>query len=388
MLVTAACSGGQPQQASENDYVQPSAAPRTPVDAPTSFDVSAAVGMPDGSMAGNVALEKTTAFVNTANGVFVFDTGTERITNIADTTHKRASNWQGDKGFHAPLVANTSGGTVVLVPIPVTITGQGTAADTPAVDLLVIDAQDGTVKRTLSIPTPQRSVERYPTRAVAVIGDDLIFTDDGHTYRINLTTGATIWQQDKYVAVTLAANRLIGVHSNDDHTEVAQAIDPDSRTVAWTEDPTGSVSLNVQPAGPNFIVVLGIRTYKIIRTADGGIADQGKATGFLGYDLTCLYDQRSTVVCSMDSVPWTSAFDSTSGKWLWQLPDAEKTRTSIKLSAAWHGLAYGTTSNGSVILDARTGADRVPTAAIAPVLINEYLAVAYQSGLKAFPTTK
>ena len=43
------------------------------------------------------------------------------------------------------------------------------------------------------------------------------------------------------------------------------------------------------------------------------------------------------------------------------------------MTTAWHGAVYGTTVNGPLVLDARTGADRDTRPGAAPVLVNAYL---------------
>lgn len=66
-------------------------------------------------------------------------------------------------------------------------------------------------------------------------------------------------------------------------------------------------------------------------------------------------------VCStpgQDSTATATALDSTTGRLLWQLPDKASGRIAPSVTAIWHGAVYGSTENGAVVLDARTGADR------------------------------
>ncbi|MGC0314808.1 hypothetical protein [Kitasatospora acidiphila] len=119
------------------------------------------------------------------------------------------------------------------------------------------------------------------------------------------------------------------------------------------------------------------------------------ATGHSALDLggglagsRCWYDDRSVIVCATDSA--TVAVNATDGHPLWSLPDDTHHRVAPKVSAAWHGQVYGTTENGPVILDARTGADRPGSPTIAPLLVDGYVGLALgdkQFELLAYPTT-
>lgn len=166
----------------------------------------------------------------------------------------------------APLIANTAAGTLAFVPLPVKLPGQGTTPATPATDILVIDAGTGTLVRTVTVTTPARRVEEHATQAIAVIGEDVIFTDAGRTYRVNFTSGAVVWQLDKFEAVTLAGERLIGVHTTATLTDATQAIDPATTATMWTED-GGGIGLKIQPGGPNFVIAVGTGYFKIFQCA-------------------------------------------------------------------------------------------------------------------------
>ena len=85
----------------------------------------------------------------------------------------------------------------------------------------------------------------------------------------------------------------------------------------------------------------------------------------------CVWDEAATTVCGGDTRVF--AVDATTAAPLWELPDPGANRVAPRLTTAWHGAVYGTTVNGPVVLDARTGADRDTRPGAAPVLVNAYL---------------
>jgi hypothetical protein len=73
-------------------------------------------------------------------------------------------------------------------------------------------------------------------------------------------------------------------------------------------------------------------------------------------------------------VKYLVALDATSGKSPWCLPKGG--RTALKVTSVWDGAVYGTTSNGPVVLDGRTGRDRQETPGIAPLVADAYAGIA------------
>lgn len=91
----------------------------------------------------------------------------------------------------------------------------------------------------------------------------------------------------------------------------------------------------------------------------------------------CVWDEAAVTVC--DTGGRLVAVDATTAAPLWSLPDPAANRVAPALGTAWHGAVYGTTVNGPVVLDARTGADRDTAPGAAPVLVNAYLGVASEA---------
>lgn len=78
-----------------------------------------------------------------------------------------------------------------------------------------------------------------------------------------------------------------------------------------------------------------------------------------------------------------SPTESLIGKALWQIAGTSG-RVAPTVSTAWHGAVHGITTNGAVILDARTGADRVDLPGAAPQVVDGYVGLTdMQPGLDA-----
>lgn len=84
------------------------------------------------------------------------------------------------------------------------------------------------------------------------------------------------------------------------------------------------------------------------------------------------FDGTSVILCNDRLFGQThsiAALDATSMKWLWSITEAPEGRLVPEVTAVWHGAVYGRTTNGNVVLDARSGADRA-TPKLAPFLVN------------------
>lgn len=148
----------------------------------------------------------------------------------------------------------------------------------------------------------------------------------------------------------------------------------------WSAD-DGSTALSVHRAGPATVTVAGrrptsARAFLTVYDAAGGsrnAVDLGTATA----PPECTWDEAATAVCSGSNR--TFALDAPTGALLWTLPAAGRVAPAV--TTAWHGAVYGTTVNGPVVVDARTGRDRNPAPGAAPVVVNAYLGVGAASGL-------
>ena len=68
------------------------------------------------------------------------------------------------------------------------------------------------------------------------------------------------------------------------------------------------------------------------------------------------------------------AVDAYNGTELWRIT-RDTGRVVPTVTTAWHGMVYGYTDNGPVVLDGRTGADHPTPSPDAPILVNGYFAI-------------
>jgi hypothetical protein len=142
----------------------------------------------------------------------------------------------------------------------------------------------------------------------------------------------------------------------------------------------------IAPAGPGLAVVSG-RTGATTLSAPSATLRFVDARGAtvrsvdVGRSYTpprCVWDEATTTVCGGDTQVF--AVDAATAAPLWQLPDPAANRVAPRMTTAWHGAVYGTTVNGPVVLDARTGADRDSRPGAAPVLVDAYLGLGAEAG--------
>lgn len=143
----------------------------------------------------------------------------------------------------------------------------------------------------------------------------------------------------------------------------------------------GATALTVSRAGPWSAVVGGraagnARAFLAVLGADGS-ARPRIDLGTASVAPRCVWDEATVTVCSGPNR--TFALDAVTARPLWSLPTAG--RVPPRVSTAWHGAVYGTTVNGPVVVDGRTGQDRDPAPGAAPVVVNRYLGVGPGGGL-------
>jgi outer membrane protein assembly factor BamB len=83
------------------------------------------------------------------------------------------------------------------------------------------------------------------------------------------------------------------------------------------------------------------------------------------------------------------AVDGTTGKVLWQLPDKKANRTAPNITGTYDGMVYGTTANGPVVLNARTGKDVNDSPGTAPIVTDPDVGIgdSEHDGLESYLAT-
>jgi hypothetical protein len=384
----------------------PSPTPHRQYTPPTLFDTKAAVPFPSGvlgdispgSLADRapVALAGNLVLAATYSDVTIVDTatGTTKAT-VKESQQKAAINLS--KPQDAPYVTTIGGTTVALVLFPIKIPGEGTTPAQDALELMAVDPAKGAAAWTARITFGDwiKDMTAIDPTVVAVSGTTVVVTISGsnsepaRTYAVDTVKRQVAWvSKDSFRSGTVLGNSVIGFTGDTDGYLSALSLTDGS--TQWTGSVHSYQSL-VQPAGPNFAMVIASdygsgQSYAELVDAKGHLTGlDNSLTGDL-----CEFDGAQTVVCSSTSSASVVALDASSGQRLWSLPDTTANRIAPTVSAVWRGAVYGSTSNGPVVLDGRSGKDLQDHPGIAPFLVNGLVGIAYNSAqqqVEMYPTS-
>lgn len=294
--------------------------------------------------------------------------------------------------------------------------GSGTTKDTTTLVGIGVDAKTGKQKWKVSAPIKgddASSAGDARTRVVGFDGDTAVVTysgDASYGAAISLADNKVLWDVTREVGCELqcdadnslpviAAEGVFVVGSQlphdptDNVTPITYTLDgysmktgkrvwrqPDASAEQddkkkWSYSDTKADWL----VGANRLAVMthtevdppGAEEYSNMRGAlqirqlsDGKLVDTilgiPVSMGGSGDTIRCAGDQGKLAAC-WDGVSsdWVFAFDPQTGKELWELPDEKAGRESLTVGPLFQGMLYGKSSNGPVILDLRTGKDKV-----------------------------
>ncbi|MCD2190162.1 PQQ-like beta-propeller repeat protein [Actinomycetospora soli] len=403
-LLVTACGGG------------PAPAPPPAFDPPTAFGPSSGTLLRGtaGSLTGSygvrpelpVALDGTTIWLADSGGLARADS-----TGAAVAVPLPPDRWVAG----APRPVPAAG--LVVAAAASTVPGSGTTPPGLALELLAVPRSqagepDPTLAFSVGAPLPwseaPRSV-RTAVAGVAVVGVGrrvAVLTAATSTRRstvaVDLDARRVLWVADGVLAGAVVDGRAPdgapppGTPPVDVPVAVGAAVPPgggagyspssvvgldvDSGARRWSAD-DGSTALSVHRAGPGTVTVAGrrptsARAFLTVYDAGGG-ARNGVDLGTATAPPECTWDEAATTVCSGSNR--TFALDAPTGAVLWSLPAGGRVAPAV--TTAWHGAVYGTTVNGPVVVDARTGRDRNPAPGAAPVVVDAYLGVGAGAGL-------
>lgn len=355
----------------------------------------------------------TKAFVLTETSLTAYDTrgsggpawSVRKPEGMSTGVDERARVWESVK----PSVVKQGGRALVLFAYQKYTQGQGTAKDTSAVSLRAVDADSGKEAWTVTLPTPKAMSFGDDTSAAVVGVEDGVAVvtarttpdfddvdDDPRsmvTYGVNVKTHHVDWQESGFGARVLADGVIAG-EQLPEYAEIG--------TVNWTAREGGmrlvgrSVSdgavrwkdsrdlfgLKIEGMGAGLMsvdMVLEFKenrgTYALLDGATGkrpaGMTKDTVAD-FAYTGRSCVYDQRSVVVCGSTDHS-LAALDTRTHKVLWEITEDDPSREVPSMTTAWHGAVYaGVAGHGGVILDARTGKDDGTYSAGYLTLVNAY----------------
>ena len=304
----------------------------------------------------------------------------------------------------APVLSRSADGTsTVFQAFAVTVPGQGTTADQSAVELWAINAATGAALWNETLPQTDPAFNGGEWSAT-VVGTDatsvLIQADGVHgatSFAVSTATHKVLWTKNLFDAFALLHDTAVGIQVPDDQTNIGA---PETGKLAGVDEATGS-QLWSRPDKLNrpTVAVAGSDLVSVDGDVDGTQQQQfvdahsGAVVSTAASPLPkCMFDGASVTVCA--SPVSASAYDSTSGKLLWTLPDQATNRKAPTVTAVWHGAVYGNVGHSQVVLDARTGADRQDAPGIAPYAVDEYVGLDLpgppgtgSSGVGIYPAT-
>ncbi|GGU97365.1 hypothetical protein GCM10010211_75810 [Streptomyces albospinus] len=401
LLGVAGCGGGGAQPGGAD--VHPTRPQRKAYDPPTKF-ASKGVALPAAVLqdvqdvttktiaAPHVLLHGDTAWAATSQGLLAIDpaTGSTRATFTPQHRSSEADNSVDAvrSDLALPQAAKVGGHDLVVQTFGVTIRGQGTTPDHNAIEVVAVDAGSARFvwRQVVELPKEfantdftRTDFQRHAIRTaviglqgtmavVQVSGTSSLDGSEVGVAVVDLAARKAVWGDPGLTPKSVAAGQVAGVRddgSGKPQPVQAKAVRDGSTT--WSKDTDAPT---VVAAGPELLLVQGLKgsgQNTVVGIATGKESPfQGPSaaagTGSLSLPGRCSYDQRSVVVCGGDVA---FGMDPHSGKVLWSLPDASG-RIAPQVTGAWHGVVYGRTDNGPVVLDALTGKDKQTSPGAAP----------------------
>ncbi|SDL20824.1 hypothetical protein SAMN05216298_3062 [Glycomyces sambucus] len=379
-----------------------------PFDPPMRFDTAAGVPLPEEAAAGNinlagnavqplpVALSGTKAFIASADRLQIVDAATAEalpaiVPESGTPMDPALTVFAGDNPIQAPIVVTLDGKDLVVVPFLTTGEAVGTAVAHQSLELVAVDAATGAEAfRVVSeLPIPEEDAEgRYANAVAKGESGGVVVVDldvyPAYTVAVDLNAQAVAWEQ-VFATEAVAGDTVVGIPGERDFNRHHSGLAVADGTVKWDAPDFGYE--NLRPAGPKY--VYGFGGYDHI---DGGLylveAATGTVTSLEAEERdsgTCRFDGQTTLVCN-DTWGWLGAVNTETGEWAWEL-DPTPERSSVGITAVWHGAVYGNAENGPVVLDALTGADAETAPGIAPWVVDEYVGIAQDpsGGVSTYP---
>jgi hypothetical protein len=343
-----------------------------------------------------VTLSKDVAYIAAADSVQAVNL-TTGVTLWRVSPTNKPLNGDTQSRARGPLVQSTAnGGSTVYCAFAVTVAGQGTTPSQPAVELWAIDAASGKPSWSATVPQQDQSKQYVNAQSASIVGADgtaviVAETDEAGsaTYAISPTTHRQLWAKDKFVPDVLVDGSVVGVNRPDGVAGYAMAFDAATGAQRWAWTDREYTSADFTAAGPDMVAFTGADYSSLKPVSEFSDPKTGKTAANADLVGGCVFDQLSTAVCTSNAGAGqqVQAFDATTGHLLWQLPDSGSNRVAPRVTAVWHGAVYGTTSNGPVVLDAHSGADKQDSPGVAPSVVDEYYGIGLNDSQKvaAFP---
>nr|BFE31687.1 PQQ-binding-like beta-propeller repeat protein [Actinomadura rugatobispora] len=388
-VVLAGCGGGGDPEggppSGKSPSGQASAAPSAAfADPPTRFDTGRPVTIPAelrpyqyqtlyGSVP--VAISDRVAVTTTRRGELA---GTDITTGRQAWKVAPSRKLLGGTGSTQPVVTTLQGRRTVLAAFLTEVPGQGTTPAGVAIELIGVDVSSGGRVLDDVLPVPRDSGYEYggggPVGIVGVDATTAVMTWAQNTTMVaDLATHKVRWTRYGFDPVGLDGGVVAERTGDGPEYRMVGLRAADQRQV-WASDEIGGVFVDIAAAGPG-LFSLNVKTGS---AGDWGTTDlhevrTGKPRKHVKMENSwhCRFDEAQTVLCYRGEYDGgVVGLDATSLETLWRLPS--EGRIAPKVTAFWHGAVYGETSNGPVVLDARSGKDREVEPGAAPLAVSGY----------------
>lgn len=286
-----------------------------------------------------------------------------------------------------PHLVTTNSSTVIAAPYIGMKPGTGTTPSQMYMGVLAADSSTGDTKwnSEKGQPPPNTTgrdlylIGRGSTLALSwrtKLGAGLV-SDTYATMALSATDGKTLWTNDDFQPLAIdegvvagfnTKNQPIGLAATDGHQLWALDEHLYNRSMNWVSPATLFLS------GLDFTTQVS----ELVDTTNGS-----RKMEFRDNDTvyTSATDAGHGAIV-LDAGSAAAAYDSTSFRRLWALPDPSSNRISPPITAVWHGAAYAIGTDGNVImLDVTTGKD-VPSKLPCPptILVPGYALCAVRDG--------
>ncbi|MET9607249.1 PQQ-binding-like beta-propeller repeat protein [Streptomyces sp. NPDC006512] len=381
-LCLATACGGADQPVTDQPKKEAAPGPTTPpvptasksYDPPLKFGAKTSDPIAGGFSKGKwaVRLDGTTAYASSAGEVkAVGALDSKERWSIKPQGQPEQDSSYGTGPVARPTLVQIDGKAAVLAAFAVVVPGSGTTPSRAAIEITAVTAESGTRLWTATVDKPDRQ-----SGGVVLIGSDgttaVVRVGGSTTIGISLTTRQTVWTAKGFYGEIVDRGIVVG---RGEGTKVTGLAITDGKE-AWTNRES-ALELNSVGAGLFTANLSGISTRPqnsaALLDVSTGRPPAGMDEKALGEptDLSCLHDQRSTIVCTADKGVF--ALDATTFKELWTIDRKDKSRLLPEVTTAWHGAVYAATTNGTVVLDALTGKDKATDPGLAPTEVNGYV---------------
>jgi outer membrane protein assembly factor BamB len=264
--------------------------------------------------------------------------------------------------------------------------GSGTQGDREMLRVIALEAGDGTRLWTVDLDDdkmPAGPATRFstfsPPSIVAATNEHVVLAIDDSAIVLDARSGTQRWSAAGFRPGALEGATVVGTSISTAGRKVSGRAAADGKEAWSNAEPFD----RIDTLGSGLVTVSGTASTRLLEAKTGAV----KAT--LAASHTCAHDSEALVVC-WNFTQHLTAVDVANGKVLWELPVSSADRIMPRVASVRRGMIYATAgSNGPVILDARTGKDKVTSAAVAPSVVvpGDGLLLSSRGGLFAHRAT-